>query len=147
MNRTPIRLALILSAVASLAPAAARADFATTNLQELHGWYFYDPSVGSDMRGGEMNTVTLNHFDDWKYGDNFAFVDMMQGDSRDGTKGLEVMAQPELLVDVLAPAGGPRNKLLVGVEWYLHYHSSNEELGGPSDFISAPQAMIQWNLH
>ncbi len=75
------------------------------------------------------------------------FVDIDGVKKPDGTKGLEVMAQPELLVDVLAPAGGPRNKLLVGVEWYLHYHSSNEELGGPSDFISAPQAMIQWNLH
>ena len=268
MTRTAIRTALLLCLAAALAPSAARADFATTNLQVLDGWYFYDPSVGSDVHGGQMATVTLNHFDAWKYGDNFAFVDMMQGDftdatkshlygeihprlflnrlagkkgnvlgifrdaglagelnlgngfqawliglgadlavpfggsiscnvyyrytelqlpgvgpiqydhtwqvspswvipfnagkvpllftgfvdvdgvkKTDGSRGYEVMAQPELLVDALALAGGPKGKLLVGVEWYLHYHSDNETLGAPSNLISAPQAMIQWNLH
>ncbi|HEX9049597.1 MAG TPA: outer membrane protein OmpK [Anaeromyxobacter sp.] len=269
MNRTPIRIAVVLCLAAGLAPDLARADFATTNLQVLEGWHFYDPSVGSDMRGGTMNTVTLNHFSTWKYGDTFAFVDMMEGTSRedgtkshlygevhprlflnrllgqkgdtlgilkdwgvatelnlgygfqaylaglgaelvvpkgwqfgtnvyyryaqlqlpglgqvntnhtwqvspfwtipipsgkagvlftgfvdvdgvkkvDGKQGVEVMAQPELLVDVLGLAGGPRNKLYAGVEWYLHYHSFNKDLGAPSNLISAPQAMIQWNLH
>ena len=276
MNRTATRLSLLLCLAAALAPGAARADFATTNLQVLEGWYFYDPSVGSDIVGGQMNTVTLNHFSTWKYGDNFGFVDMMQGDFHDrdatgapiagvkshlygeihprlfvnrllgqkgntlgvlkdwgvatelnlgngfqaylaglggdfdakwgvlglnvyyrytqlqipgvgqvqtdhtwqvspfwtipikagklgllftgfvdvdgvkrldGSRGVEVMAQPELLVDVLGLAGGPKSKLLAGVEWYLHYHSDNKELGAPSDLISAPQAMIQWNLH
>jgi nucleoside-specific outer membrane channel protein Tsx len=267
MTRTAIRLTVLLCLATGLAPSSARAEFATTNLQVLEGWYFYDPSVGSDIRGGQMNTVTLNHFSTWRYGDTFAFVDYMQGDSRDGTKshlygevhprlflnralghkgnvlgifkdaglagelnlgngfqayllglggdfavkfgvlglnayyrytelqipgvgpvqydhtwqvspfwtvpfaagkvpflftgfvdvdgvkrldgsrGVEVMAQPELLVDALALAGGKKNTLLVGVEWYLHYHSDNKELGAPSDLISAPQAMIQWNLH
>ncbi len=267
MKRIPT-LAAVLCLAAGLVPGAARANFATTNLQVLDGWYFYDPSVGEDVRGGQMSTVTLNHFDDWKYGDNFAFVDLYQGtftdgvksklyseihprlflnrllDKKgpvlgilkdaglagelnlgggfqayllgvggelvvpkgwqfgmnvyyrytelqlpgvgpvqynhtwqvspfwtiplatgkvpvlftgfvdidgvkklDGSKGVEVMAQPELLVDALALAGGPKGKLYVGVEWYLHYHASNKELGAPSDLISAPQAMIQWNLH
>jgi hypothetical protein len=65
----------------------------------------------------------------------------------DGSEGWELMAQPELLVDVLGAAGGPKNKLLLGVEWYLHYATTNKDLGAPSDLISAPQAMIQWNLH
>ncbi len=249
-------------------PAAARAQFATTNLQVLQGWHFYDPSVAEDVKGGSMNTITLNHFDSWRYGDNFAFVDLMQGQFTDGanshlyaelhprlfanrllgrkgkvlgifrdaglagelnvgygfqawlgglgadfalpfpgtvslnvyyrytalqlpalharaydgtwqvspswviplslgpvpllfsgfvdvdgvkridgTRGYEVMAQPELLVDVLGVAGGPKNTILVGVEWYLHYHSDDEKLGAPSNLISAPQAMVQWNLH
>jgi nucleoside-specific outer membrane channel protein Tsx len=264
MNRTWIRLAVLLCLSGA---SAARADFATTNLQELHGWYFYDPTVGSDIIGGEMNTVTLNHFSTWKYGDNFGFIDFMQGEARDltkshlygeihprlflnrllgqkgdalgvfkdwgvatelnlgngfqaylaglggdfdvkwgvlglnvyyrytefqlpdagtveynhtwqvspfwtvpfkaagvpllftgfvdfdgvkagkGWKGFEMMAQPQLLVDALALGGGKKNTLLVGLEWYLHYHPNNEKLGAPSDLISAPQAMIQWNLH
>ncbi len=268
MNRTPILAGLVCLA-AALAPRAARAEFATTNLQLLDGWYFYDPSVGEDVHGGKMATLTLNHFSTWKYGDTFAFVDMMQGDFREGvksklygevhprvflnrllgtkgnvlgilkdaglagelnighgfqawllglggefavpkgwefgmnvyyrytelqlpgvippqydhtwqvspfwiipfsvgkvpflftgfvdvdgvkknlstTRGVEVMTQPELLVDVLALGGGTPNKLLVGVEWYLHYHSFNEDYGAPSNLVSAPQAMIQWNLH
>ncbi|HET8539919.1 MAG TPA: ion channel protein Tsx [Anaeromyxobacter sp.] len=266
MPRTRLRLAALLCLGAGLAPAA-RADLATTNLQVLQGWYFYDPTVGSDMVGGEMNTVTLNHFSTWKHGDNFAFVDLMQGDARDGTKshlygelhprlflnrvlgtkgnvlgifkdagiaaeldlghgfqawlaglggdlavkfgvvgiavyyrytelqlpgvgpiqydhtwqvspywtipfevghvpflftgfvdvdgvkeadgsrGYEVMAQPQLLVDALALAGGPKDRILVGIEWYLHYHSGNERLGAPGNLVSAPQATIQWTLH
>jgi nucleoside-specific outer membrane channel protein Tsx len=265
--RRSLLAAAALAAVVAL-PSAARAQFATTNLQVLQGWYFYDPSVSSDVKGGSMSTITLNHFDAWKYGDNFAFVDLMQGEFRDGAnshlyselhprlflnrllgtqgkvlgifrdaglagefnvgygfqawlgglgadfalpfpgtislnvyyrytalqlpafhvrdynhtwqvspswvlpfslgkvpmlftgfvdidgvkagkglKGYELMAQPELLVDVLGLAGGPKNTLLVGIEWYLHYHSANEDLGAPSNLISAPQAMLQWNLH
>ncbi len=272
MNRTAI-LAALLSLAAGLAPAAARADFATTNIQGLLGWNFHDPSVGSEVKGGEMSTITVNHFDDWKYGDNFFFVDMMQGDftdapngaivkshlygeyhprvfvnrllgekkpalgifqdwglagevnlgngfqawlggagvsfvapkfwvlglnvyyryaqlqlpgigpvsynhtwqvspfwtipfsigkvpllftgfvdvdgikNVDNSEGWELMAQPELLVDVLGPFGGPKNKVLVGIEWYLHYATSNQDLGAPHNLDSAPQVMIQWNLH
>jgi nucleoside-specific outer membrane channel protein Tsx len=58
-------------------------------------------------------------------------------------KDVEVMAQPELLVDVLALAGGPQNKVLAGIEWYLHYHPLNV----PDKLVSAPQALVQWNLH
>lgn len=260
-------LAVAVAALLAL-PAAARAGFATTNLQVLQGFYFYDPSVSSDVKGGSMNTITLNHFDAWRYGDNFAFADLMQGQFTDGAnshvyaelhprlflnrllgaqgtvlgvfrdaglagelnvgygfqawlagvgadfalpfpgtvslavyyrytalqlpairartyddtwqvspswvipfslgkasflftgfvdvdgvrqqggkRGVEVMAQPELLVDVLGLAGGPKNTLLAGVEWYLHYHPDNRALGAPEDLISAPQAMVQWNLH
>jgi nucleoside-specific outer membrane channel protein Tsx len=260
------RLATLAALALALLPVAARAQFATTNIQVLDGWDFHDPSVGEDTKTGQMSTVTVNHFSTWKYGDNFFFVDMMQGDFKDGVKsklygeihprlflnpilgtkgntlgifknwgiateinvghgfqaylaglgvdfalphgsigmnvyyryaefqsgtgftqyndtwqvspfwtlpftlgnvpflftgfldangvkagkgakGHEIMSQPELLVDVLAPFGGTKNVLYAGVEWYLHYHSANEDLGAKSNFISAPQAMIQVNLH
>ncbi len=282
MNHVLARATRLLAALAVLlgVPAAARAQFATTNVQVLQGWYFYDPTVAEDVKGGSMSTITLNHFDSWRYGDNFAFVDLMQGQFTDGAnshlyselhprlflnrllgkqgtvlgifkdaglaaelnlgygfqawlgglgadfalpfpgtitlnvyyrytafqgrielptptqgvydvthlrdynhtwqvspswvlpfslgkvpllftgfvdvdgvkagkgwKGYELMAQPELLVDLVGLAGGPKDKILVGVEWYLHYHSANKSLGAPSNLISAPQAMVQWNLH
>jgi nucleoside-specific outer membrane channel protein Tsx len=267
MSLTSTRCSLLAAALLAL-PAAARAQYATTNAQVLQGWYFYDPTVQEDTKGGAMSTVTLNHFDSWKYGDNFAFVDLYLGQFRDGTnshlyselhprlfinrllgtkgnvlgifrdaglagelnigygfqawlaglggdfavpfgtlslnvyykytalqipalavrqynntwqvspswvipfsirevpflfqgfvdvngvkkvtddkQGLEVMAQPQLLVDVLGPFGGPKDKILVGIEWYLHYHSDNKNLGAPSNLISAPQVMVQWTLH
>ncbi len=64
-----------------------------------------------------------------------------------GLRAKGTSVRTELLVDLLALTGGPRNKLLVGVEWYLHYATSNKDLGAPDNLISAPQAMIQWNLH
>jgi nucleoside-specific outer membrane channel protein Tsx len=267
----PRRLATLAALALALLPVAARAQFATTNIQVLDGWNFHDPSVGEDVKGGQMSTVTVNHFSTWKLGDNFFFVDMMQGDFKNGDgsvgvksklygeihprlflnpiigtkgntlgifknwgiatelnvgngfqaylaglgvdfavphgnlglnvyyrydqfqsgtgfnsynhtwqvspfwtfpfqlgnvpflftgfldwdgqkagkgwKGYEVMTQPELLVDVLAPFGGTKNVLYAGVEWYLHYHPNNEKFGASSNTISAPQAMIQVNLH
>jgi nucleoside-specific outer membrane channel protein Tsx len=265
LTRPTSRAALLATLALALSPAAAHAQFATTNLQVLDGWAFYDPSVGSDVKGGQMSTITLNHFSTWKAGDTFAFVDFMQGDFTDGAKshlygeihprlflnrllgtkgtflgvlkdggiatevnlgqgfqawlaglggdfalpfkgsislnvyyrytefqagtfrdynhtwqvspswfipfeagvpfvftgfvdvdgvkagkgwkGHEVMAQPELLVDVLAAAGGPKNVLLAGIEWYLHYNPNNVPLGAPKNTVSAPQALVQVNLH
>ena len=62
-------------------------------------------------------------------------------------KDVDVMAQPELLVDVLGLAGGPKGKVLAGVEWYLHYNPNEKSLGASKDLVSAPQVMVQWNLH
>jgi nucleoside-specific outer membrane channel protein Tsx len=259
MTRTVIRLAVLLCLAAGIAPSAARAEFATTNVQLLHGWNFHDSLLGYDTENGQMTTITVNHFSTWKYGDNFAFVDMYRGDFAGvsestlyaewhprvfvnrllGMKGnvlgifkdfglafevnqgpnfyaymagvggdfalpipgvvginlyyrydsvqipgpdirnhtwqaspywtlpfaiakvpfvftgfvdvsgtndnqdVDVMAQPELLVDALALAGGPKGKLLAGVEWYLHYN----DLITPDTLVSAPQVMLQWNLH
>jgi hypothetical protein len=56
---------------------------------------------------------------------------------------VDVLAQPELLVDLLAPFGGPKGALWAGVEWYLHYN----DLMIPDSLVSAPQLMVQWNLH
>jgi hypothetical protein len=75
------------------------------------------------------------------------FVDVNGVKSGDGWQGIEVMAQPQLVVDVLGLAGGPSGKLFAGIEWYLHHHPLNADFGAPDDLVSAPQAMVQWNLH
>lgn len=261
LARTLVALAL---AVSVLAPSPARAGFATTNLQFLHGWGFQDSLLGYDTGNEQLTTLTLNHFSTWRYGDNFAFVDLYRGDfagdeSRAhlesvvyaewhprlfvnrllGMKGdvlgvfkdfgpafevnqgngfyaymagvggdlaipfpgvvgvnlyyrydsvqldgpdirnhtwqvspywtvpfslgtlpmlftgfvdvsgandnedVDVVAQPELLVDILAATGGTKGVLYAGVEWYLHYN----DLILPETLVSAPQIMLQWNLH
>ncbi|HEY6099246.1 MAG TPA: ion channel protein Tsx [Anaeromyxobacter sp.] len=68
------------------------------------------------------------------------FVDVFG--TNDG-KTVDVMAQPQLLVDVLAPLGGPKGTLHAGVEWYLHHY----QLGTANQLVSAPQALVQWTLH
>jgi len=62
----------------------------------------------------------------------------------DRKNGVEVWAQPELLVDVLAPFGGKGNKLYVGSEWWIH---SGYAFGATKTTLtSAPQVMVQWNM-
>ncbi len=68
------------------------------------------------------------------------FLDMY----RYNTGGMDVMFQPELLVDVLAPFGGKKNTFFAGIEWYLHSYVFD---GGTRHTVSAPQAMVQWNIH
>ncbi len=259
--------AAALALAAPLAPGPARADLATTNVQLLEGWSFHDKLLGYDTTDGRMATITLNHFSTWKYGDNFAFVDLYSGRFRSGVdatlyaewhprlfvnrllgakgnvlgvfrglgaafevnqghgfyaylagvggdlalpfpgvvgvnlyyrhdsvqfpvstipggvmvvrtdtwqlspfwtipfelagvpfvfsgfvdvfqtrdrKALDVMAQPELMIDVLAQLGGPRGTVLAGIEWYLHHY---ELAGGTTELDSAPQALVQWTFH
>jgi nucleoside-specific outer membrane channel protein Tsx len=258
-----LRPAAALALAVALAPRAADAQFATTNVQGLYGLSgFEDAALGYDSKSGQMATITVNHFSTWKYGDNFAFVDLYrapfengststvyaewhprlyldklfggEGDvlgifrnvalagevnqgpsfyaylgglgvdfavpyagfltlnvfyrqdsfrvsgfesgnetwqvspswewnfaigalplkfagfvdvyapeNEAGEKKIDVMAQPELMFDCLAPFGGEKNKLFLGVEWYLHYNGTLEE----DELVSAPQVMLQWNLH
>lgn len=78
------RLAVPLLALGALLVApAARADFATTNVQLLQGWNFHDKILHYDTNSGAMTTVTINHFSTWSYGDNFFFVDLYQGNFND----------------------------------------------------------------
>lgn len=56
---------------------------------------------------------------------------------------LDVVGQPQLLVDVLAPFDGPPNRLLIGVEWFLRYNPGIE----PRPLVSAPQALVNWTWH
>lgn len=258
-RRASFALALVLATVALAAPSAARAQFATTNVQALHGWSFQDSLLGYATENEQMTTLTLNHFSSWAYGDNFAFVDMFRGDFPGPTESklyaewhprlfvnrllrmqgnvlgvfkdfgpafevnvgqdfyaylagvggdlalpvpgvvgvnlfyrydsvqlpgadirnhtwqlspywtvpfkvgpvpllftgfvdvmgandnedVDVLAQPQLLVDVLGLAGGKVGTLWAGVEWYLHYN----DLITPDALVSAPQVMVQWNLH
>ncbi len=67
------------------------------------------------------------------------FVDVNgQWDFAKNENFVEIWAQPELLVDVVGAAGGPKNKVLVGTEWWYHRH--------PVRTDSSPQIMIQWNI-
>jgi nucleoside-specific outer membrane channel protein Tsx len=79
LKSSAVRLLAALSLAALLAPAAAQAEFGTTNFQLLQGFNFNDNLLGYNTTGGEMTTVTVNHFSTWGYGDNFVFVDMYRG--------------------------------------------------------------------
>jgi nucleoside-specific outer membrane channel protein Tsx len=68
------------------------------------------------------------------------FVDLNgTWDFADDESFVEVWAQPELLVDVLAPFGGKRDRLWVGGEWFYHRH--------PVGTSSVPQLMVQWTVY
>lgn len=60
------------------------------------------------------------------------FVDVSGTDSI----GTDIMAQPQILLDLLPLVGGPANRLQAGVEWYYHKNDLVE--------TSAPQAMVKW---
>jgi hypothetical protein len=71
------RLFAALSLAALLAPAAAHAEFGTTNFQLLQGWNFKDDvNATSDEK---LTTLTINHYSTFAYGDNFVFVDLQRG--------------------------------------------------------------------
>jgi nucleoside-specific outer membrane channel protein Tsx len=74
------------------------------------------------------------------------FVDINGTKSFTGKQGVEIWAQPELLVDVLGAAGGAKNKLLVGTEIYIHRGYAT--IGDPNKIVNTavPQAMVQWNI-
>lgn len=84
MTNRIARLLAALSLAALLAPAAARAEFGTTNFQLLVGNNFNDNLLGYNTATGNMTTVTVNHFSTWAYGDNFVFIDMQRGVFLDG---------------------------------------------------------------
>lgn len=66
------------------------------------------------------------------------------GETFEQSQKVEVWAQPQLLVDVLAPFGGKAGKLYAGVEYAYHlgYAFGSTE----SETTSAPQAMVQWTV-
>jgi nucleoside-specific outer membrane channel protein Tsx len=61
-------------------------------------------------------------------------------------KKLDLMTQPELLVDVGALLGQKAGKLHAGVEWYLHSYA-DPAANGDRKTVSAPQAMVQWTVY
>jgi nucleoside-specific outer membrane channel protein Tsx len=79
LKSSAVRLLAALSLAALLAPAAARAEFGTTNFQLLQGFNFNDNLLGYNTTTGDMTTVTINHFHTWSLGDNFMFVDIYRG--------------------------------------------------------------------
>jgi len=63
--------------VATASRAAVAADWSSTNAQFLNGDDFIIPGIVGDI---EKNILTLEHASGWKYGDNFFFVDVTNGD-------------------------------------------------------------------
>ncbi|MFP5413549.1 MAG: hypothetical protein ACLGG1_00835 [Gammaproteobacteria bacterium] len=83
-NFAPLRALPALALTAGLAAPAAQAGsalFATTNIQYLHGTSYadFDPS-GGFSHTDEASIITIEHFNAWKYGDNFIFVDITNPD-------------------------------------------------------------------
>lgn len=76
--------ALALAVAGSMAPATANAgsaEFATTNIQYLHGTNYADFNPnGGFSHDDESGIVTIEHLNVWKYGDNFIFVDITNPD-------------------------------------------------------------------
>jgi nucleoside-specific outer membrane channel protein Tsx len=65
------------------------------------------------------------------------FVDL-NGTKVAGQDELEIWAQPQLMVDALAPFGGTPGKFFVGTE--LYYHKVAEEQ------TTVPQLLVQWTV-
>jgi nucleoside-specific outer membrane channel protein Tsx len=65
------------------------------------------------------------------------FADFAEGEDTDGSSGLDLMTQPQLLVDVGSFAGKP-GRLWAGAEWWVHRN--------PVRDTQALQAMLQWTL-
>jgi nucleoside-specific outer membrane channel protein Tsx len=73
------------------------------------------------------------------------FIDISGAKDAQRNAGLDFLAEPELLVDVLAPFGGKPNRLYVGCECHLHRYPSG--FWGDSHTTSAPQLMGQWTFN
>lgn len=71
----------LLALGATLGPAATyagSANFATTNIQYLYGTNYADFNPnGGFSHSDEASIITIEHFNVWKYGDNFLFVDII----------------------------------------------------------------------
>ena len=71
------------------------------------------------------------------------FVDIFQNPNGH----LDIMAQPQLLVDVLGLAGGKQDRLYLGCEWYIHSYQNVFPNAPTQKTVSSPQLMVQWTIH
>jgi nucleoside-specific outer membrane channel protein Tsx len=72
------------------------------------------------------------------------FVDV----SANRNRRLDVMAQPQLLLDLALLLGLPPGRLHAGVEWYLHsFQNPDPARNGTIKVVSLPQAMIRATVH
>jgi nucleoside-specific outer membrane channel protein Tsx len=111
VKSSAVRLLAALSLAALLAPAAAHAEFGTTNFQLLQGYNFYKDVNGTT--DGLLTTLTINHYSTWGYGDNFFFADLTRGRfGAKGTSGVETGSavytewHPRLFLNKLGLPGG-----------------------------------------
>lgn len=81
IRRRGAALVLAFAACATPAAQAGSALFSTTNIQYLHGSDYadFDPA-GGFSESDEASIITIEHFNVWKYGDNFLFVDITNPD-------------------------------------------------------------------
>lgn len=136
--------------------------FVAGEVNQGHAFYAYLAGLGVDLElGGAASTgVSLFYRYDVFVGHTWqlspfwnvpfalgpvplVFGGFLDVSGAEQNRRVDVLAQPQLLVDVLAPFGGPASRVLVGVEWYLHY---NEAIT-PRSLVSAPQAVLQWTWH
>jgi nucleoside-specific outer membrane channel protein Tsx len=74
------RNALALFALFCICSVPAHAEeFSTTNIQATNAVRMHDPGYGYNTRGS-MQTFTIEHFNTWKLGDHYAFIDILLGD-------------------------------------------------------------------
>lgn len=55
-------------------------QWSTTNIQYLYGSNFDHLPGEKSVSDGKMETITIEHAGNWKYGNNFFFIDMTSGD-------------------------------------------------------------------
>jgi nucleoside-specific outer membrane channel protein Tsx len=135
--------------------------FAGEYNQSGNGFYAYLAGLGVDLALPFPYSVGLNVYyrydkfagDQWQVSPFWnlpfslgvapfllsGFVDVNGTKDASGNEGLEIMAQPELLLDLLGLAGATKNRLYLGIEWYWHRL--------PAYTTSAPQIMAQWTLY
>lgn len=126
------------------------------------GFYAYLGGLGLDLAIPGFSVAGLNLF--YRY-DNFAdhtwqvspywtvpitlgpvalvftgFLDV----TTDADDKLDIIAQPQLLLDLGALAG-VAGKLHAGIEWYLHQYRNFVD--DEDKLVSAPQALVQWTIY
>ena len=77
------RIVLIVSLLCSSVASVFAADWSSTNVQFLTGDDFVNPFSGDEYSN---NILTMEHASGWKYGDNFFFVDVINGDGDTDTE-------------------------------------------------------------
>ena len=60
---------------------------------------------------------------------------------------LDIMAQPQLMIDVLGSFGGKQDRIYVGCEWYIHSYQNVYPNAETQKVVSAPQLLVQWTIH
>lgn len=81
-------LLALASATTATGAQAGAAEWSSTNIQYLYGDNYqsieFDPVAGKLVGTDDSRSViTLEHVNGWKYGDNFFFLDITNGDNTD----------------------------------------------------------------
>ena len=131
MKKFAIAAAVILSPIVGLA-----ADWSSTNIQLLNGKGFKNSPTAEE----EYGTVwTLEHVSGWKYGSNFFFFDVSNGDKKNET-GLYGEFSPTLSLPKMA--GLPTNGLIKD-----YGPSATFEMpSAPASRVNLYGLSVEWNV-